>query len=163
MVSKQFQLELAEVAQTEQLGALLAEIASPGMVVFLRGDLGAGKTTLVRGFLRSLGFTGAVKSPTYTILEPYAVGGMHIAHLDLYRLTDAEELDYIGLRELLDGQSVLLIEWPDRGAGALPRAQIDLTLSHRGEGRCVELVVDRHHERIAAIGQWQQRIAGTLA
>lgn len=112
---------IGSAQEMEALGArLAAALATGGGLVFLHGPLGAGKTTLVRGLLRALGHAGSVKSPTYALLESYALAGMQVHHLDLYRLRDAEELEFIGLRELLDPRSICLIEWPDRGADQLP-------------------------------------------
>jgi tRNA threonylcarbamoyladenosine biosynthesis protein TsaE len=129
---------LPDQAGTEALGARLARV--PGaLVIFLHGDLGAGKTTLVRGLLRALGHAGPVPSPTYTLLEPYALRDRHCLHLDLYRLGDPEELDYLGLRELMDGDVLVLIEWPERGAGALPPADLELRLDYDGDGRAATL------------------------
>lgn len=108
------------------LGETLAARLGPGLQVWLSGDLGAGKTTLVRGMLRGLGYEGRVKSPTYGLVESYAIAGLTVHHLDLYRLTDPEELDFIGLDELIDADSLLLVEWPERGRGMLPAA--DLTI-----------------------------------
>ena len=127
---------LADSAATEALGAALAKTLAPGAVVFLQGDLGAGKTTLVRGLLRALGYQGAVRSPTYTLLESYPFNsGLVVHHLDLYRLADPEELEWIGLRELLTAQAIILIEWPQQGAGMLPAADLDIQLVIEGCGR----------------------------
>ena len=127
---------LADSAATEALGARLAETLAPPAVVFLQGDLGTGKTTLVRGLLRALGYQGAVRSPTYTLLESYPLGsGLVVHHLDLYRLCDPEELEWIGLRELLTAQAIVLIEWPQRGAGMLPAADLAIQLALEGCGR----------------------------
>jgi len=98
-VSDEIVLSLKDVAATERLGAVLATALQDGLVIFLLGDLGAGKTSLVRGVLRELGYQGAVKSPTYTLLEEYTVAGKDIIHFDLYRLSDPEELDLIGIRD----------------------------------------------------------------
>ncbi len=103
------------------------------------GDLGTGKTTLVRGILRGPGHTGPVRSPTYTLLEPYELGAMCLYHLDLYRLSDPEELEYLGLRDLLDGRSLLLVEWPERGRGALPAPDLVVHIEHAGEARSLDL------------------------
>jgi tRNA threonylcarbamoyladenosine biosynthesis protein TsaE len=124
---------------TEALGARLAAAMPAGAIVYLQGDLGTGKTTLVRGFLRALGHTGPVRSPTYTLLEPYAPGGRPIYHLDLYRLADAEELEFIGLRDCLDGRAIVLVEWPERGHGVLPPADLTVTLSDHDNGRWIRL------------------------
>ncbi|MDS4030563.1 MAG: tRNA (adenosine(37)-N6)-threonylcarbamoyltransferase complex ATPase subunit type 1 TsaE [Candidatus Contendobacter sp.] len=126
---------LNSATATERLGARLAEVLKPGGVVYLRGELGAGKTTLARGLLRSLGHRGAVKSPTYTLVEPYQLDGWRLFHWDLYRLTDPGELEFLGLRDQLDGEAVLLIEWPERGRGELPAADLEVTLDYVSEGR----------------------------
>jgi tRNA threonylcarbamoyladenosine biosynthesis protein TsaE len=130
---------LNSAAATERLGARLAKIIKPGCVMYLHGDLGAGKTTLARGLLRGLGHRGTVKSPTYTLVEPYQIGAWRLFHWDLYRLADPEELEYLGLRDQLDGEAVLLIEWPERGRGELPVADVDVSLSYVGEGRACRL------------------------
>jgi tRNA threonylcarbamoyladenosine biosynthesis protein TsaE len=111
-------------------------------VIYLEGDLGAGKTTLVRGVLRGLGYRGSVRSPTYTLLEPYELPVMRLYHLDLYRLSDPQELEYLGLRDLLDEQSLLLVEWPERGKGTLPPPDLRIRIDHAGEGRNLELVAE---------------------
>jgi tRNA threonylcarbamoyladenosine biosynthesis protein TsaE len=121
------------------LGERLAEACHDPVVFYLYGPLGAGKTTLVRGFMRGLGYEAAVKSPTYALIEPYEVGAQCIYHLDLYRVRDAAELEYLGLRELQDGNAVLLVEWPERGEGFLPPADVELTIDYAGEDRQLEL------------------------
>jgi tRNA threonylcarbamoyladenosine biosynthesis protein TsaE len=104
-------------------------------VIYLRGELGAGKTALARGILRGLGHRGAVRSPTYTLIEPYDALRPRVFHLDLYRLGDPEELEYLGLRDLLTGDSLMLIEWPERGAGVLPPPDLELRIGHSAPGR----------------------------
>lgn len=126
---------LDSAAATEQLGAALAAALTPGCIFYLHGDLGAGKTTLARGLLRALGHQGNVKSPTFTLVEPYQIIERRVFHWDLYRLNDPEELDYLGLRDQLDGEAVLLIEWPERGGGELPTPDIEIALTYAGEGR----------------------------
>jgi len=128
--------EAAQVAFGRQLAAFL----HPPLVIYLRGDLGTGKTTLTRGVLRGLGHTDTVRSPTYTLLEPYDLEAMRLYHLDLYRLGDPEELEYLGLRDLLDGNSLLLVEWPERGGDLLPPPDLTVQIQHAGEGRILELV-----------------------
>jgi tRNA threonylcarbamoyladenosine biosynthesis protein TsaE len=108
-------------------------------VVYLAGDLGAGKTTLARGLLRSLGVTGAVRSPTYTLVEIYELGALTALHLDLYRLSDPAELDNLGLREWARGGHLWLVEWPERGAGRLPAADLVITLSAGDAGHEIEV------------------------
>ncbi len=129
---------LADAAATEALGAALAGGMASG-VVHLVGDLGAGKTTLVRGLLRALGHEGAVRSPTYTLVEPYDAGGRRIYHVDLYRLGDPEELAFIGLDDLFAPGVLTLLEWPQRGAGVLPRPDLEVTLEYVGGARRAEV------------------------
>ena len=106
--------EAATVAFGQELSQLIQDRFGNSALVALEGDLGAGKTTLVRGILRALGFSGAVKSPTYTLLEPYNLGGLDLYHFDLYRLESAEELEFVGFEEILDGPGIKLFEWPQR-------------------------------------------------
>ncbi|HEY9198026.1 MAG TPA: tRNA (adenosine(37)-N6)-threonylcarbamoyltransferase complex ATPase subunit type 1 TsaE [Gammaproteobacteria bacterium] len=140
---------IADAAAMETLGAALAKVIQGGLIIHLNGELGAGKTTLVRGLLRGLGHAGSVRSPTYTLVEPYELAGRQIYHLDLYRLGDPEELEWIGLRDLLDADSLALIEWPERGRGMLPQADLELTLEYFGTGRRVTLT--GHSEAGAAV------------
>jgi tRNA threonylcarbamoyladenosine biosynthesis protein TsaE len=114
--------------QMEALGAELAAVVPNGFLIFLSGELGAGKTTLVRGFLRHLGYTGTVKSPTYTLVEPYVLDGHAIAHFDLYRLTNAEDLEFIGARDYFLPNHICLIEWPEHGLSWLPTPDVYCTI-----------------------------------
>ena len=118
-------------AETETVGASLARALPPTLpltVLALTGELGAGKTTLVRGLLRALGVTGAVRSPTYTLVELYPLGALTVVHADLYRLRDPGELDLLGLREWAQPGFLWCIEWPERGAGRIPPPDVTLSL-----------------------------------
>ncbi len=125
-------MEVDSAAAMERLGADIVEGHAAPLRVHLEGDLGAGKTTLVRGALRALGHRGPVKSPTYTLIEPYEVGGTRLYHLDLYRLSDPGELEYLGLRELLAEPAWVFIEWPEHGRPWLPPADLRLSIEVTG-------------------------------
>lgn len=130
---------LADAAATEQLGAALARSAPwsapQALVVHLHGELGAGKTTLVRGLLRELGVTGAVRSPSFTLLETYACGAHTVLHVDLYRLAGSGDVASLGLRDEMRPGVLLLVEWPERATNSLPAADVQLQLSMQGAGR----------------------------
>ena len=137
---------------TLALGARLAGAGLASELVFLHGDLGAGKTTLVRGFLRALGHEGAVKSPTYTLLETYelprgsasdASTGLHIHHFDFYRIVDPRELGYMGIDELVSAPAVKLVEWPSHAGDRLPKPDIEVRLKVAGAHRCADIVDHR--------------------
>lgn len=144
-MAEPLELYLVDEAQTERLGRLLAETVTAPALIYLRGDLGAGKTTLSRGFIQACGHAGAVKSPTYTLIEPYELGNRRIFHLDLYRLSDPQELDYLGLEDMLGEQAVLLVEWPERGSTHLPAADLDIALRHQVQGR--QATLHAHNSR----------------
>ena len=130
------EFELSDETATLALGSSVAGKSQVPQVIFLRGDLGAGKTTFSRGFLRGRGHDGSVKSPTYTLVEPYeSVPGGPVFHLDLYRLGDAQELEFLGLDDYLSAEGILLIEWPERAEAQLPLATLDITLTTQGAGR----------------------------
>ena len=124
----------------EKLGAQIGRALVPGSVVYLYGDLGAGKTTLVRGLLRELGHKGAVKSPTFTLLESYQFADTYFYHFDLYRLNDPEELELIGVRDYFTEKSVCLIEWPERGKNYLPPADLICEFTFLEHGRSILFV-----------------------
>jgi tRNA threonylcarbamoyladenosine biosynthesis protein TsaE len=122
---------IRSVRAMESLGRRLAAVTVPGAVVFLQGELGAGKTTLVRGFLRALGVTSAVKSPTYTLVEPYTTVAGPVMHFDLFRVKDPQELEYAGLRDHFNDETICLIEWPERGSGVLPIPELRIQIDKR--------------------------------
>ncbi|WP_421851409.1 tRNA (adenosine(37)-N6)-threonylcarbamoyltransferase complex ATPase subunit type 1 TsaE [Marinomonas sp.] len=123
----------------EDLGEIFSSVLKSGAVVYLEGDLGMGKTTLVRGVLRGLGYEGPVKSPTYTIVEPYDLSGFEVFHFDLYRVADAEELEFMGIRDYFTDGSLCLIEWAEMGRGVLPEADLVVSLSLIRQGRHMSL------------------------
>lgn len=141
-VAASMELVLADETVTESLGSALANAIRArgrGLTLFLEGNLGMGKTTLSRGFMRGLGHRGAVKSPTYTLVEPYEHLDPATYHFDLYRLGDPEELEYMGIRDYFEGTTVCLIEWAERGAGVLPAPDLIICLEREGSGRKVVL------------------------
>ncbi|HZV61725.1 MAG TPA: tRNA (adenosine(37)-N6)-threonylcarbamoyltransferase complex ATPase subunit type 1 TsaE [Methylophilaceae bacterium] len=130
-----FTLHLPDEAATLAWGSGLSNIVQPGLVIYLHGDLGAGKTTLVRGLLHGLGHVGKVKSPTYTLVEPYVISGLHLYHFDLYRFVDPEEWEASGFRDYFNAQSVCCVEWPEKASGLLPEADIDIRLEPQDQSR----------------------------
>ncbi len=126
---------LADEAQMVAFGRQLGLAARPEASIYLQGNLGMGKTTLCRGVVQSFGHTGVVKSPTYTLVEPYDFGRWLVYHFDLYRLADPEELEYFGIRDYFSAPALRLIEWPDRGQGVLPEPDLELMISSNGTGR----------------------------
>ncbi len=148
-------LEAVDEAAMLALGASIAEVSGGVGTIYLHGDLGAGKTTLSRGILRGLGHAGAVKSPTFTLVEPYEIGEVRAFHFDLYRLVDPEELEFLGIRDYFEGNALCLIEWPQRGAGFLPKPDLDITISPQASGR--SLLLQGHGARGEA---WCKALSG---
>jgi tRNA threonylcarbamoyladenosine biosynthesis protein TsaE len=156
------QLNTDTAQDTEEFGGQLA-CARPNAdtafaVVYLSGELGAGKTTFARGFLRALGVTTAVRSPTYTLLELYAAGALTVVHVDLYRLRDAAELEGLGLRDLARAGYVWLIEWPERGGAGLPPADLALGFAVGARGHNIEVTARSGPGR-----EWLRQLAGEQA
>lgn len=138
-MAQNMQVALLDEAATVALGRRLAPALTAGAVVFLEGDLGLGKTTLSRGIITALGHKGAVKSPTYTLVEPYDLSAVKVYHFDLYRLSDPEELELLGAREYFDEGSVCLVEWSIRGQGFLPKPDLQIELNVSDDGRIASL------------------------
>jgi len=134
-MSNQYQVKLSDEEAMIAFGHKIAGAAAGRGVIFLLGDLGMGKTTLSRGILRGCGHQGSVKSPTYTLVEPYEVGEQQIYHFDLYRLSDPEELEFLGIRDYFEDKALCLVEWPERGQGILPEADLLLQIELDGRGR----------------------------
>lgn len=133
-----FTIKTARAMQT--LGKKLAAVCPQSAVIFFHGNLGAGKTTLIRGFLRGLQYTGHVRSPTFTLLEPYTADGKQIYHFDLYRLYEAAELEFIGIRDYFNDNAICLLEWPEKGQDYLPNPDLIITIEFMSNGRSVEFL-----------------------
>jgi tRNA threonylcarbamoyladenosine biosynthesis protein TsaE len=138
-MSKDFTRYLPDEAATLAAGARFAEVLMSGLTIYLHGDLGAGKTTFVRGLLHGLGHAGKVKSPTYTLVEPYVISRFNIYHFDLYRFADPEEWDAAGFRDYFNPQTICLVEWPEKAGDLIPQADIDVSLSPENTGRALHI------------------------
>ena len=144
---------LPDEAATVAFGKTLANACHGRGLLTLSGNLGTGKTTLSRGLVQSYGHKGAVKSPTYTLVEPYEIGDISIYHFDLYRLEDPEELEFIGLWDYLEQEALIIVEWPERAAGVLPPADIAIEISIKDAGRMLTINSgsDRGQQILAAL------------
>ena len=131
--------QLADEAATVAMGSQLATLIDRGAVIYLHGDLGAGKTTLTRGIVQGFGHKGKVKSPTYTLVEPYELARANVYHFDLYRLGDPEELEYMGIRDYFSEQAICVVEWPEKGGEFIPTPDLDVTLVYVGDARKVAI------------------------
>ena len=135
------QLLLNNTEETEAFGAMLWRALPSKCLVFLDGELGAGKTTLMRGLLRAAGFQQVVRSPTYSLVEEYELAGRRLFHFDLYRLKDPEELEWLGMNDYLQQTALCFIEWPQMGAGFLPAADLEIRLHYQADARLLEIKV----------------------
>jgi tRNA threonylcarbamoyladenosine biosynthesis protein TsaE len=130
------------------LGGALPGAGGGALVIGIEGELGAGKTTLVGGVLAGVGIGGAIRSPTYTLIEPYQAAGLQLYHIDLYRLSGAREVEALGIRDLLDERAVLLIEWPSRAGGALPTEDLSISIEYQGSGAQRRLLRAQAHSSV---------------
>ncbi|MFO1349812.1 MAG: tRNA (adenosine(37)-N6)-threonylcarbamoyltransferase complex ATPase subunit type 1 TsaE [Gammaproteobacteria bacterium] len=157
-MSAELHVPLADADATERLGERIAAAFPSTGVIYLQGELGAGKTTLTRGILRGFGFTGPVKSPTYTLIEPYLIQGRDVFHLDLYRIRDPLELEYLGLRDLIDRGGLILIEWPERGTGELPPPDWVVRMEYSNQQR-IATIKSTSEIGEKSLGKWQNSLS----
>ncbi|MBH0056159.1 tRNA (adenosine(37)-N6)-threonylcarbamoyltransferase complex ATPase subunit type 1 TsaE [Pseudoalteromonas sp. SWXJZ94C] len=148
-MSRSFESHLSDEVATVAMGNQIAAIIEQGAVIYLHGDLGAGKTTFTRGVVQGFGHTGKVKSPTYTLVEPYELEKANVYHFDLYRLGDPEELEYMGIRDYFSADVICVVEWPEKGGEFIPVPDLDITLSYVDDER--KIVIKSASERGVAI------------
>ncbi|CAM2914546.1 MULTISPECIES: tRNA (adenosine(37)-N6)-threonylcarbamoyltransferase complex ATPase subunit type 1 TsaE [Pseudoalteromonas] len=148
-MTRSFEFHLTDEVATVSMGNRVADIIEQGAVIYLHGDLGAGKTTFTRGVVQGFGHTGKVKSPTYTLVEPYELERANVYHFDLYRLGDPEELEYMGIRDYFSPDAICVVEWPEKGGEFIPVPDLDITLSYMGNER--KIVINSASERGVAI------------
>ena len=148
-MTRSFEFHLTDEIATVTMGNRVADIIERGAVIYLHGDLGAGKTTFTRGVVQGFGHTGKVKSPTYTLVEPYELERANVYHFDLYRLGDPEELEYMGIRDYFSADAICVVEWPEKGGEFIPVPDLDITLSYVGNER--KIVINSASERGIAI------------
>ncbi|KAA1151663.1 tRNA (adenosine(37)-N6)-threonylcarbamoyltransferase complex ATPase subunit type 1 TsaE [Pseudoalteromonas sp. FUC4] len=148
-MTRSFEFHLTDEVATVSMGNRVADIIEQGAVIYLHGDLGAGKTTFTRGVVQGFGHTGKVKSPTYTLVEPYELERANVYHFDLYRLGDPEELEYMGIRDYFSPDAICVVEWPEKGGEFIPVPDLDITLSYVGDER--KIVINSASERGVAI------------
>ncbi|MEI8642162.1 tRNA (adenosine(37)-N6)-threonylcarbamoyltransferase complex ATPase subunit type 1 TsaE [Pseudoalteromonas sp. Hal099] len=148
-MTRSFEAHLNDEIATVAMGNKVAAIIEQGAVIYLHGDLGAGKTTFTRGVVQGFGHTGKVKSPTYTLVEPYELTRANVYHFDLYRLGDPEELEYMGIRDYFSEQAICIVEWPEKGGEFIPVPDLDIALSYVGDER--KIVINSASERGIAI------------
>ncbi len=140
-----FEIEIEDETAMLRFGAQLADALEGRGAVLISGDLGAGKTTLCRGLLRQMGHEGSVKSPTFTLVEPYEIEGVCVYHFDLYRLGHPDELDYVGIDEYFSNETLCLVEWPEKAEGSLPSHDLELAIDVAGEKRNIRIGSNSQH------------------
>jgi len=159
---KEFGISVASEEELVACGEQLGKALNGGLVVYLRGGLGAGKTTFSRGVLHAFGHQGPVKSPTYTLVEPYEFSDCTVYHFDLYRIADPEELEFMGIREYFDENSVCLLEWPEKGEGVIPKPDVELTIEKRKQTRYLQFSGESEKGQ-AVVALVATSIANTIA